>query len=372
MASYKGERNFDHGVGERLAVLLVNLGSPAAPTASALRRYLRQFLSDPRVIETPKILWWFILNFIILPRRSPRSAAAYRKIWTKAGPPLLLYSYDQRKLIAAQLRKLKLPATVELGMSYGEPSIVTALRSLRKQGMSKLLVLPLYPQYASSTVGSVFESVTRELRQWRWIPDLRMIHSYHDNARFIKELTDSVRAFQKHHGKPQLLIFSFHGVPLASLLDGDPYHCHCHKTARLLAERLGLKQGEYRVCFQSRFGKQEWLQPYTDETLLALPKQGILRVQVLCPGFSSDCLETLEEINQENRENFLHAGGEEFHYIPCLNDSLGHIHFLTELIKEATADWHAQLKANNAPQHKRQSKKRAKETLANVGSYKYS
>ena len=259
MVSYKGVVDYEHGQGEKLGILLVNLGTPAAPTTTALRLYLRQFLSDLRVIETPRILWWFLLNFFIVPRRSPRSAAAYAKIWTKAGSPLLVYSRKQQKQLAFRLNSPTVPTIVELGMSYGEPSIPKALRTLQQQRVTKLLILPLYPQYASSTVGSVFETVTKELRTWRWIPDLRTIHSYHDNPSFIRTLASSVRQFQKSHGKPQLLLFSFHGIPLASLLAGDPYHCQCHKTARLLAESLGLKEQEYRVCFQSRFGKQEWL-----------------------------------------------------------------------------------------------------------------
>ena len=372
MTPYIGARDYVHGQGEKLGVLLINLGSPAAPTPTALRTYLRQFLSDTRVIETPRFLWWFLLNFIIVPRRAPRSAAVYKKIWTAAGSPLLVYSHSQQKRLAVKLKTMGLPALVELGMNYGEPSIPDALHLLKKQGMSKLLVLPLYPQYASSTIGSVFETVTGELRRWRWVPHLRMIHSYCDDPAFIKELANSVRAFQRQYGKPELLLFSFHGIPLASLLDGDPYHCQCHKTARLVVERLGLKQHEYRVCFQSRFGKQEWLQPYTDKTLLSLPTEGIHKVQVICPGFSADCLETMEEIDQENRHYFLNAGGREFHYIPCLNDAAGHINFLAQLVKRTTVDWHAQLLASNEEKNKERSRALAQQLLTNAGSYKHS
>lgn len=374
MERFVSSNNYSHGQGERLGVLLVNLGTPAAPTASALRVYLRQFLSDPRVIETPRLVWWFILNLFILPRRSPRSAALYKKIWSSAGSPLLKFSRAQQRKLQRQFHSQPIPISVELAMSYGSPSIPRALNQLREKGMTHLLVLPLYPQYASSTTGSVFEALTQVLNKWRWIPHLRTIHSYHDEPLFIQELVRSIKLFQSKHGKPQLLIFSFHGIPLESLLNGDPYHCQCHKTARLVAEGLRLQRDEYRVCFQSRFGRQEWLQPYTDKTLESLPAAGIKDIQVVCPGFSSDCLETLEEIKQENRQLFIQAGGKKFSYIPCLNDSIGHISFLTHLIKRNLSDWLSSRQVHYGQRKKTRqlANKLDEQKLKNARSYQYS
>jgi len=374
MGRFVDSSNYSHGQAERLGILLVNLGTPTAPTAPALRAYLHQFLSDPRVIETPRLLWWFILNLLILPRRSPRSAALYKKVWTSKGSPLLRFSRAQQRKLQRQFRSQPIPISVELAMSYGSPSIPQALNQLKNKGMTHLLVLPLYPQYASSTTGSVFEALTRVLSQWRWIPHLRTIHSYHDEPLFIKELVDSIKLFQREHGKPQQLLFSFHGVPLDGLLSGDPYHCQCHKTARLVAEGLGLQKNEYRVCFQSRFGRQEWLQPYTDKTIESLPAAGIKDIQVVCPGFSSDCLETLEEIGQENRQLFIQAGGKKFNYIPCLNDSTGHISFLTHLIKRNISDWLSSRQVHHGQrQRTRQLAKKLNEgKLRSARSYQYS
>ena len=339
MGRYLASKDYGQMQEQKLGVLLVNLGTPTAPTAGALRVYLRQFLSDPRVIETPRLLWWFILNFIILPRRSPRSAAAYKQVWSKEGSPLLVHCRSQQHKLQRLLHSADPPIMVELGMSYGIPSIPQALSSLKERGMTHLLVLPLYPQYAGSTVGSVFAAVARSLSSWRWVPHLRIIHSYYDAPLFIKQLASSVIAFQRRQGKPQQLIFSFHGTPLSSRLAGDPYYYQCHKTARLVAEKLHLQETEYKICFQSRFGKEEWLQPYTDKTLEALPSAGVENVQVICPGFSSDCLETIEEIGAENRDIFIKAGGRRFGYIPCLNDSQGHISFLAYLVRRNIAGW---------------------------------
>ena len=374
MSRLTGSSDHSHGQTERLGVLLVNLGTPAAPTAPALRVYLRQFLSDPRVIEAPRLLWWFILNLFILPRRSPRSAALYKKIWSPSGSPLLRFSRAQQRKLQRQFRSQPIPINVELAMSYGSPSIPQTLNELRKKGMTHLLVLPLYPQYASSTTGSVFEAITKVLSSWRWIPHLRTIHSYHDEPLFIKELVNSIQLFQQKHGKPQLLLFSFHGIPLAGFLAGDPYHCQCHKTARLVAEKLRLQENEYKVCFQSRFGRQEWLQPYTAKTLESLPAAGIKDIQVVCPGFSSDCLETLEEIEQENRQLFIQAGGKRFNYIPCLNDSTGHISFLTHLIGRNISDWLAsrQVHSGQGQKTRQLARKLNERELRSARSYQYS
>lgn len=372
MERFIDSRDYRHGQGEKLAVLLINLGSPAAPTPAALRVYLRQFLSDPRVIETPRWLWWFILNMFILPRRSPRSAAVYQQVWSSAGSPLLIYSRAQQRKLQQQFRSEPVPISIELAMSYGSPSIPQALDRLKK--VTHLLVLPLYPQYASSTVGSVFEAITRLLGKWRWIPHLRLVHSYHDEPQFIQEVINSIKLFQRKNGKPQQLIFSFHGIPLASLLAGDPYHCQCHKTARLVAEGLKLRKDEYRVCFQSRFGRQEWLQPYTDKTIESLPASGIKDIQIVCPGFSADCLETLEEINQENRQLFMRAGGEKFNYIPCLNDSDGHISFLAALIRRNIGDWISGRQTHHNQRHRTRqlARKLNERKLKSARSYQYS
>ena len=357
--SFIDSQNRPHDTVQRLGVLLVNLGTPAAPTVAALRTYLRQFLSDRRVIEVPKWVWWFMLNFVILPRRSSRSAQAYQKIWQEQGSPLLIYSRDQQTKLQQRFSPRYPFVCVELGMSYGEPSIPQALQSLKRQGATKLLVIPLYPQYASSTVGSVFEAVNAELKRWRWIPELRFITSYHDRPQYITSIADAVRSFRKRYGKSRFLLFSFHGAPLISLMQGDPYYCQCQKTARLVAENLKLNSDEYQVCFQSRFGKQPWLQPYTDETLRSLPAKGIKDVQIICPGFASDCLETLEEIDGENRALFLKAGGEQFGYIPCLNAKPRQIGILAKLVGETCSDWFEPLKRMNATLEREQIKRLA-------------
>ena len=329
---FSDARDFEHS-GKRppVGVLLVNLGSPAAPSARALRPYLRQFLSDRRVVEAPRLLWWLILNLIILPTRSPKSARAYAAVWSAAGAPLLSISAAQQQGLAQALGP---DYAVELAMSYGQPAIAPALQRLRAQRCQRLIILPLYPQYASATVGSVFTDVWRELVGWRWIPSIACISGYYRHPLYIEALATSVVEHQRQHGRPDLLLCSFHGTPLISLFQGDPYHCQCRSTARRLAERLQLKQDQWQLSFQSRFGKQQWLQPYTDASLERLARAGVKRVQVICPGFSADCLETLEEIEQENREIFLQAGGEQFSYIPALNDAEAHIGLLSALVRE--------------------------------------
>ena len=353
-----GDKDYAHGAVEQIGVLLVNLGTPTAPTAAALRRYLRQFLSDTRVIESPRWRWLPILYGIVLPFRAPRSAAAYKKIWTAAGSPLMQNCMAQQQQIAAAFADESV--AVELGMSYGTPSIAAALHKLKSQNCRRIVVLPLYPQYASSTTGSVFVDVVGELSRWRAVPHLRFVAAYADDARYIGALADSIDSYWQQHGRADELIFSFHGTPKEMLLAGDPYHCLCHKTARLTATKLNLRADEWRTVFQSRFGRSEWLRPYADETIKSLPKQGVRRVHVVCPGFSADCLETLEEIAGENREYFMEAGGEEFGYIPALNDSARHIKFLQDLIKDNIADWLMQLQKQNTPAERERQKTAAK------------
>jgi len=341
---YLGEQDYRHGSPEQLGILLINLGTPDAPTTQALRRYLAEFLSDPRVVELPQWQWWPILHGIILRTRPQKSAAAYAEVWNHygegTGSPLLYLAEQQRNGLRERLSKrLPGPVVVSLGMDYGHPSIAAALDELRRQGARRVLVLPLYPQYAAATTASVFDNVTRVLQKTRWLPELRFINHYHRHPAYIEALAASVREHQAEHGKPDKLLMSFHGVPERYLLNGDPYHCECHVTARLLAEKLGLVADEWQVSFQSRFGKEEWIKPYTDMTLKTYPAQGIKNVQVICPGFSADCLETIEEIEQENREYFMHAGGESYSYIPALNARADHLDMLADLVVQHVQGW---------------------------------
>ena len=315
-------------------VLLTNLGTPDAPTPAALRRYLAQFLSDPRVIETPRWLWWFILHGVILRVRPRRSAKAYREVWTEAGSPLLAISEKQCAAIRAELDKdAGSPVRVELGMRYGNPSIRSALERLRGYNVRRLVILPLYPQYSAATTASTFDAVAGVLKTWRHIPELSMIAGYHDNPGYIDALAKSVRDHWAQSGKPDRLLFSFHGLPRSYVLAGDPYADECRATARLLARRLGLDEEFWGLSFQSRFGPREWLQPYTDKLLQEWGGSGIRHVHVICPGFAADCLETLEEIEIQNRDFFLAAGGKSFSYIPALNDRPRHITALCDIIR---------------------------------------
>ncbi|MFZ1539054.1 MAG: ferrochelatase [Chromatiaceae bacterium] len=333
---FLSEPDYPHGQVARTGVLLVNLGTPDAPERAAVRRYLKEFLWDPRVVEIARPLWWLILNGVILNTRPQRSAHAYARVWSAQGSPLLAFSQAQHQALAAALGP---EIRVALAMRYGNPGIAAGLAALRGAGVRRLLVLPLYPQYSATTTASVFDKVTAELQGWRWLPELRFVNQYHDDPAYIQALADSVQAFQEAHGRPERLMMSFHGLPQAFCAAGDPYYCHCQKTARLLAERLQLAGDDYAVTFQSRLGVKAWLQPYTDETLKALPAQGIRRVQVVCPGFSADCLETLEEVALENRDYFLAAGGASYQYIPCLNDQPGHIACLRGLVEKHLQGW---------------------------------
>ncbi|MEE3170365.1 MAG: ferrochelatase [Pseudomonadota bacterium] len=337
---YKGSENFSHNQPERLGVLVTNLGTPDAPTTSALRRYLAEFLSDPRVVELPRPLWWLILHGVILRIRPRRSAQAYAGVWQPDGSPLLIHTAKQAEGIREALKAKYGPdVVVGFAMRYGNPSIPRVLDEMQEQGVRKLLVLPLYPQYSASTSASTFDAIAKDFSKRRWLPDFRFVSHYPDYPPYIEAMARHIEAHWANHGRNQKLVFSYHGVPLKYLTKGDPYHCECHKTSRLLAERLGLGREDYLTTFQSRFGKEEWLKPYTDETLKALPGQGTKSIDVFCPGFSSDCLETIEEINEENREYFIEAGGEAFSYITALNATPGHIDALVQLIEENLQGW---------------------------------
>jgi len=334
LARFSGlSKEMGHAARGKVGVLLLNLGTPDAPTASAVRRYLAEFLSDPRVVEIPKLLWMLILYGIVLRVRPAKSAALYQKVWTEAGSPLMDISLRQTAKLSDKLTADGHQVSVHLAMRYGNPSVASTLREMHKQGIDKLVVLPLYPQYAAPTTGSAFDAIAKELSQWRYLPSLHFINTYHDNPDFIAALVNSIRDDFDKHGKPQKLVLSYHGMPERNLHLGDPYYCFCMKTTRLVAEQLGLSKDEFAITFQSRFGKAKWLQPYTDATMAALPSQGVRDVAIVCPAFSADCLETLEEIVGENGHIFTHAGGEKFRYIPALNDNDDHIAMMANLVK---------------------------------------
>lgn len=338
--TYATEPAFSHGTPTRTGILLINLGTPDAPEAAPVRRYLKEFLSDPRVVEIPKLVWWLILNGIILNTRPKKSAAKYASIWLKEGSPLRVYTAKQAVLLQGYLSlRTKAPYVVEYAMRYGNPSIPDALARLKAQNCQRILLVPLYPQYAASTTATALDVVFGEMQRMRNVPAIRSIKHFHDHAGYIKALAQNVRDYWTLNGRPNVLLMSFHGLPKYTLDKGDPYHCECHKTARLLAQALELKPEQYRVSFQSRFGKAEWLKPYTTATLQELGQKKTPRVDVVCPGFVSDCLETLEEIAMEGKEDFQHAGGGEYHYIPCLNDRNEWIHALTDLVWDNLQGW---------------------------------
>jgi len=340
MARYRPEPAHTHGQTPRTGVLLVNLGSPDAPTAKALRPYLKQFLSDPRVVEIPGFIWWPILNLIILNTRPAKSAEKYASIWMEEGSPLRVHTERQATLLSGYLGESgHKDWIVRWAMRYGEPGIGRTLDEMRALGCDRILIVPLYPQYAGSTTGSVMDEVAHRLQHWRNLPELRYVRSYHDHPGYIDALATSVHRHWQRNGQSERLILSFHGVPRHTLDKGDPYHCECQKTARLLADALGEEGKRVLVTFQSRFGKAEWLQPYTQPTLEALARDGVQSVDVMCPGFSSDCLETLEEIGMECKDAFLAHGGKQFNYIPCLNEDDAWLRTLRDLVLTHGGHW---------------------------------
>ena len=344
------------GLGQT-GIILINLGTPDAPDAAALRPYLKQFLSDPRVVEIPRWIWWFILNIIILNTRPKASAEKYAKIWMPEGSPLRVHTERQTRLLRELLQTQPDPVPmVDFAMGYGSPSVNSVIEQMRAKGCEHFLIVPLFPQYAGSSTGSVFSAVFSILSDMRNIPAIRTIRHYHDHPGYISALAQNIRDYWQSHGKPDKLVISFHGVPRDTLDKGDPYHCECLKTGRLLAETLELDTSEYQVCFQSRFGKAEWLKPYTAAVLEDLGKQKIRRIDVTCPGFVADCLETLEEIGMEGRDIFLQAGGQEYHAIPCLNEHPAWIKALGDIVTTHLQGWTEPL---TTPQEASLSRQRA-------------
>ncbi|HEX2252531.1 MAG TPA: ferrochelatase [Thermoanaerobaculia bacterium] len=348
MDASTGTPRFRHGEIPAVGVLLANLGTPEAPTAAALRPYLRQFLSDPRVIELPAWKWQPILNLFVLTRRPRASAKLYAQVWTEEGSPLLVTSRRQRAGIEEILRReVGNPVHVALGMRYGEPSIAAALKELEAAGCRRILFLPLYPQYSATTTASTFDALAAEMVRRRWVPELRTIHGYHAEPTYLDALARSIREVWERDaaaggtGEPERLLFSFHGIPLRYFRQGDPYHCFCHATARGVAERLGLGEERWVVAFQSRFGREEWLKPYTDKTVQAMARAGIATLDVVSPAFAADCLETLEELDGLNRELWHQAGGPAagYRYLPCLNDRPDHLRLLADLVLRHLQGW---------------------------------
>lgn len=342
MSRFLPEPPHRHGIAPTTGILIVNLGTPQAPTARALRSYLKQFLSDPRVVEIPKPIWWLILNGIILNVRPKKSAAKYASVWMKGGSPLRVHTEQQAELLATTLRNRGHHLSVTWAMRYGSPSIAQSLNQLKADGASRILIVPMYPQYAASTTATVIDETCAWLQKTRNQPEMRFVRNFHDHEGYITALEASVRQHWKTVGPlgpHDRLMISFHGLPKRSLDLGDPYFCECQKTGRLLAERLSLSQAQYQICFQSRFGKAEWLQPYTSPTLKAWARAGIQRVDLICPGFVADCLETLEEIAMEGKEEFLQAGGKSYHYIPALNENPDWINTLADLVEQHASGW---------------------------------
>ncbi|MDF2529721.1 MAG: ferrochelatase [Gammaproteobacteria bacterium] len=315
----------------KIGVLLANLGTPEAPTPAAVKKYLAEFLSDTRVIDKPKWLWWPILHGIILRVRPKRSAHAYQKIWLPKGSPLLVYSMQQAELLQAALGG---QYQVELGMRYGKPGLVEALEKLKSAELNQLIILPLYPQYSRTTTASTFDVIKDYLKIWINSPKVSWIESYYNNAGYLQAVAGSISQYWSRHGRPEKLLMSFHGLPQSYVDKGDPYYDQCLETANGIAAILGLTSNQWQLSFQSRVGYEPWLQPYTDKTIAALPEQGIKKLHVVCPGFSADCLETLEEIAMQNRDIFMENGGEDYQYIPALNASTEHIPVLKSLIEQ--------------------------------------
>lgn len=336
---FHGHPHFQHDSSHRCGVLLVNLGTPDAPRPREVRRYLAEFLSDPRVIELPRLFWLPLLHGVILPFRSRRSAHAYSQVWTSEGSPLLRFS----KALAGELQRsfseANRPVLVRAAMRYGNPSISAVLGELRDAGVRRLLVLPLYPQYSATTTASVFDGVADAMMRERWLPELRFVNDYFNEPSWVASISRSIREYWDQHGRGDHLLFSFHGIPKRYFHAGDPYFCHCQASARAVTERLGLPRSAWTLSFQSRVGREEWLRPYTDETVTQLGKQGLRKLDVVCPGFAVDCLETLEEIAMQNAESFTAAGGENLRYIPSLNAGQNHVDALLPLIERHLAGW---------------------------------
>ncbi len=337
---YQGSLDFHRDMAERIGILAVNFGTPESPTPRDVRRFLARMLRDPRVVELPRTLWLPILYGFILPLRPARVAPKYRKIWSAQGSPLREQSQQLRAALSSILaQRMMAPFSVEFGMLYGTPTVSQSLQRLRAAGAQRIVVLPLFPQYCGATTAAVYDQVNAELARWRWLPELRFIAEYHDQPEYIDALRESVVQHWRAHGRSAHLLISFHGIPERYFHQGDPYFCKCQKTARLLAEELLLAEGEWTVTFQSRFGRAEWLRPYTLETLAAMPRRGIKDVTVICPGFAVDCLETLEEIDVENRAAFMRAGGERFEYVPALNARPEHAALLANLLARHSQGW---------------------------------
>jgi len=318
---------------------MVNLGTPEAPTPKAVKAYLKEFLSDVRVVDAPRLIWWFVLRVILLIRPKP-VAKAYKSIWTEGGSPLLAISKKQAVALQQQLTlDTAKDIPVELAMTYGNPSILSASNALRSKGVERILVLPMYPQFSSSTTAAIYDKLSNLLKECPHLPEMRWIRDFHDYPAYIDALAQSVEQQWNEKGRSEKLLMSFHGVPERYTSKGDPYEHQCRLTADLLADKLGLQQEQWQCCFQSRFGREEWVKPYTDKTLIQWGKDGVKSVDIICPAFSADCLETLEEIQVENKEYFLEAGGENYHYIAALNDNQDHIEMLSQLVQQHSQGW---------------------------------
>ena len=360
MVDFSANVPHHHDAGERIGVLVTNLGTPDAPTTGAVRRYLAEFLADPRVIELPRWIWRVVLHAVVLRIRPPRSARAYASIWTAQGAPLMVNSSAIADALDAHWSASRPNrVTVALGMRYGNPSIPGALRTLREAGAARIVVLPLYPQYSGATAGSTFDAVAKVLSGWRRVPALRFIDHYHDDSGYIDALAESIETAWTEGGRPDRLLFSFHGLPRRYLDAGDPYHCECRKTARLVARKLGIEPERWLVAFQSRVGRGEWLRPHTDETLVEWGREGLESVDVVCPGFAADCLETLEEIAIRGRESFVSAGGGRLRYIPALNAGARHVTALAALVERAMPEWLADPGEDEATRARRVARARA-------------
>lgn len=343
-----GQTDYKHdGLLPRTGVIITNLGTPDAPEPQALKRYLREFLSDPRVIEVPRLIWWFILNLVIIPLRSKSSAKNYKKVWTDKGSPLLDITLRQAAALQTKIDQSfgTGKVVVRPAMRYGNPSIENALKSFAKDNIQNIIVLPLYPQYCAATNGSTFDAFAKKLLKYRWVPEFKFISGYHMKPSYINAMAETVTEYIKTKGMPDLFLFSYHGIPRKYLDRGDPYYCFCQQTTDLIKTKLKLDDDKVRTTFQSRFGKEQWLQPYTDKTLQSLPAENIKNVAVICPGFSADCLETLEEIKMENKDYFMGAGGENYDYISCLNDKPDHINMMYDLIKENLPNQYENIKS---------------------------